>query len=138
MDAHQMFKLRRLSELLRNLPDKKFYMSYWSQGPKCCDLNDCGTRACVAGWSTVFFEDLKLIEREDNITYLEYRNPSGEVSKEYRAIIQAWGISDDEAIELCSASIQYDSPSAAADELDKLIEKYFVGEGDEEYVHGVN
>lgn len=138
MNAHQMFKLRRLSELLRTLPDEKLFMSYWSQGPACCDLNNCGTRACVAGWSTMFFEDLKLIEVGSDHTKLECRDHDDILHIEYDAIAQAWGISINEVMQLCSANILYDSPSDAADELDKLIEKYFIGEGDKGYVHGVN
>lgn len=144
MNTHQMFGLRRLVQHLRSLPDDKFNMPCWSQGKKPLDLNDCGTRACVGGWSTLFFDDLKLVRRSvaafsTTTCDLEYQRECDDYPSEgYMAVAEAWGVSEDEATRLCSATKTYDSPRAAANEIDKLIEKYFIGKGDHSYVHGVN
>lgn len=136
-----MFNLRRLAQHLRILPDINLHMPCWSRGHKPLDLNDCGTRACVAGWSTLFFDGLNLVRRSaaifPNTTCdLEYQRQYHHTREGYDAVAEAWGVSEDEATELCSAGRRYDSPSAAANELDKLIERYFIGKGDRGYVHG--
>ncbi len=130
-----MFNLRRLSELLRNLPPQKFDMKNWSHGIKCCDVHECGTKACIGGWSTLVFEDLKLTVTTigHDHTSLTYTDPDGMHYDEYDAVATVWGISFQEAHDLCSPNIQYNAPTAAADQLDKLIEKYFIGTGDAGY-----
>ncbi len=134
MNTHQMFNLRRLSELLRNLPPEKFDMKHWSHGSRCGDVHECGTRACIGGWSTLVFEDLKLeVSPGHGHAGLVYTDLRGLHYDEYEAIVAAWGIGFNEAHALCGANILYNSPIDAADSLDELIEKYFIGKGDAGY-----
>lgn len=139
MNTHQMFNLRRLSELLRNLPPEKFDMKHWSYGSACGDIHECGTKACIAGWSTVVFDDLKLeVTPGCSHTALVHTDTRGLHYDEYEAIVASWGISYTEAQNLCSSNLLYNSPTDAADGLDELIEKYFIEKGDTGYVNGVN
>ena len=69
---------------------------------------------------------------------MRYHDTDGRMHKEYDAVVHAWGISRSETEALCCTTVHYDSPKHAADELDKLIEKYFIEKGDMGYVNGVN
>ena len=111
-------------------------MSHWSHGAQCGDVHECGTRACIAGWSTTVFEDLKLaVTPGCSHTGLVHTDTRGLHYDEYEAIVAVWGIGFNEAHALCSPSRRYNSPSDAADSLDELIEKYFIGVGDAGYHH---
>ncbi len=114
-------------------------MKNWTNGIECCDVHACGTKACIGGWSTLVFEDLNLTPSSPghDHTSLTYTNPGGMHYDEYDAIPAVSGITFEEAHALFGPSNRY-TPTDAANELDKLIEKYFIGKGDTGYVYGVN
>ncbi len=139
MNAYQMFGLRRLSQLLRELPPEKFDMTHWSKNRDGdpADLHACGTSGCIGGWSTLFFDGLRIL-RATNIsshTDLICNAGSGESGCGYGAVALAWGVHHTEAEVICSSTRVYESPSDAADAIDELIEKYFIGEGNNGYVY---
>jgi len=81
MNKKQIDRLLRLVDFLKTLSPRNFYMGAYRHGvlhkePK------CGTYACVAGWSTLFFPELK---RELNI----------------EAISNAWGMKREDVRRVC-------------------------------------
>ncbi len=144
MNAYQMFGLRRLSQLLRELPPEKFNMKHWSSNMNGdpTNLHACGTAGCIAGWSTLFFDSLHISRTSDIATNTELicsvglvETMEGENDHDsdceesgYKAAALAWGVSKTEAEAICSSTRVYDSPSDAADVIDALIEKYFIQE----------
>lgn len=131
MDAYQMFGLRRLSAFLRELPPEKFDMRHWSANSDGdpTDLHACGTAGCIGGWSTLFFDGLRISRPSTfaNWTDLLYNVDDCRKSG-YSAIALVWGVSTAEVEAICSSTRVYDSPSDAADVIDALVEKYFIQE----------
>lgn len=128
MNAYQMFGLRRLSQLLRSLPPEKFNMKRWFSGNNGnnIDLHACGTSGCIGGWSTLFFDDLNLVATSTTHADLLYQDPDHSCKRGFGAVAAAWGVTFNEAENLCHSTRIYDSPAHAADAVDELIEKYFI------------
>lgn len=129
MDAYQMFGLRRLSQLFRELPPEKFDMSHWSANsdgdPE--DLHACGTAGCIGGWSTLFFDCLSISRPSSITSYTDLSCSVGDCMQSgYSAVALAWGVSKTEAEVICCSNRVYESPSHAADAIDELVEKYFI------------
>lgn len=77
-------RMLKIVELLENLPDNKFNMERWIANPKIdtkpqeeklqiikdtgglfYEPFDCGTSACIAGWTVMFMNDFKPIDNSD-------------------------------------------------------------------------
>lgn len=131
MNTHQMFGLRRLSAFLRELPPEKFNMRHWSANSRGdpADLHACGTAGCIGGWSTLFFDGLRISRPhiEADCTDL-YCNVGDREEGGYAAVTLAWGVTEGEVQDICCSTREYDSPADAADVIDALVEKYFIQE----------
>ncbi len=136
MNAYQMFGLRRLSQLLRELPPEKFDMKYWSQNISGdpADLHACGTAGCIGGWSTLFFDCLSISRPSSISSHTDLHCNGGSCwDTGYQAVATAWGVSKTEAEAICCSTRVYETPADAADVIDALIEKYFIGQGEAGY-----
>ncbi len=131
MDAYQMFGLRRLSQFLREMPPEKFDMRHWSVNSDGdpADLHACGTAGCIGGWSTLFFDPLRISRASTILDCTDLTCSVGDCEKGgYKAVALAWGVTANEAEVICCSTRVYDSPADAADTVDALVERYFIKE----------
>jgi len=130
MNKKQIDRLLRLVDFLRELPPENFDMSDWNSSGYVKKKPACGTRACIGGWSTLFFPELSLCELEWTDGKEICLNGCNAVTS-IDAIEKAWGVSYEDAERVClpEDSDSLFEPKAGADLLANVVEKYAVESG---------
>jgi len=123
MNKKQIDRLLRLVDFLRELPDENLDMSDWNKSGIVKKKPGCGTRACIGGWSTLFFPELSLCELEW-IDGKGIRLNGNSAVTGIDAIEKAWGVSYEDAERICMSE-DIDSrfePKEAANLLASIVQ----------------
>jgi len=121
MNKKQIDRLLRLVDFLRELPSSNFDMNCWNRNGPVRKKPACGTTACTAGWSTLFFPELKL-DRKSFRGNITLKNGSKDGT---RAVAAAWGAEWRDTYDMCNdRRSKIKTPKQAANALAKFIRRH--------------